>query len=100
LLSRWEAAAMQLRAFIQQAEEQVPDVLRQEPSHSKLQQFCISSCRHLFCTVAAAGAPWMSAMGGFSVVVLDEAAQVSSLEALCYNMLQHNTWCCYNTNSG
>jgi hypothetical protein len=84
-LSRWETAAVQLQAIIQRAEEQVPDVLREAPCHNEMQQFCISSCKHLFCTVATAGAPYM---GGFLVVVLDEAAQVSSLEACvitCYN---------------
>jgi hypothetical protein len=93
-LSRWEVAAVQLRAAIQQAEEQVPDVLRKAPSHRELQEFCVSSCRHVFCTVATAGAPYMSAMGGFSVVVLDEAAQVSSFEDLRCCVSHMLLWCC------
>jgi hypothetical protein len=76
LRARWAADAAELQIFIPRAEGLVPAVLRGPPTYKALEEFCLSSCTHLFCTVATAGAGYMAAMGSFSLVVLDEAAQV------------------------
>lgn len=79
--SSWLEVAVQLLQASTAAQGVVPNILRQRPNAYTLQQFCLRSCRHVFCTVAAVGSGLMSGAGSFAVAVVDEASQLVEAEA-------------------
>jgi len=79
--SSWLEIAVQLLQVSTAAQGVVPNILRQRPNAYTLQQFCLRSCRHVFCTVAAVGSGVMSGAGSFAVAVVDEASQLVEAEA-------------------
>jgi hypothetical protein len=76
----WLPAAVQAVRASTAAQAAIPNSLKQRPNAFRLQQLCLQSCRHLFCTVAAVGSGVMTGAGSFDVAVIDEAAQLVEAE--------------------
>jgi hypothetical protein len=96
----WVTTAVQLLQAVraaQAAQAAAPAALQQRPNARALRQFCLSSCRHLFCTVSTVGSGVMADAGVFPVVVADEAAQLVEAEAAI--LLARSCGCSTNHNT-